>query len=121
MRGLTLIASLVIAVVLGAGQALAFQEMPAPPPEDAAEANAKPKPKPQHDPLRLGTPGTAADVTQAEGGLKLFGYTLMPKLNFGLDVLYGQDQEQLEFQGPSAGTVDEKSDMSVLGKVKRRF
>jgi hypothetical protein len=43
----------------------------------------------------------------------------MPKLNFGLDVLYGQDEQQLQFKGPS--TVEENGDVSVLGKVKRRF
>jgi hypothetical protein len=118
MRGRLSIAVLLLALLLGGGQALAFQEMPAPPPEDAADAT--PKPKPQQDPMRLGTPGNAEAAPQADaGGLKLFGYTVMPKLNFGLDVLYGQDEQQLQFKGPS--TVEENGDVSVLGKVKRRF
>ena len=33
------------------------------------------------------------------GGLNLFGYTVLPKLNFGLDVLYGQDEQQLQLGG----------------------
>ena len=117
MRGLASIAALLIALALGGGQALAFQEMSAPPPEDAAEAT--PKPKPQQDPLLLGTPGNEASPRADAGGLKLFGYIVMPKLNFGLDVLYGQDEQQLQFKGPS--TVEENGDVSVLGKVKRRF
>jgi hypothetical protein len=118
MRGLVSIAALLIALSFGSGQALAFQEMPAPLPEDAAAAT--PATKPQQDPLRLGTPGNAEAAPQADaGGLKLFGYTVMPKLNFGLDVLYGQDEQQLQFKGPS--TIEENGDVSVLGKVKRRF
>ena len=49
----------------------------------------------------------------------MFGYTLLPKLDFGLDVLYSQDHQQLELQGPSA--LEENGDVTVLGKVKRRF
>lgn len=116
MRGLVSIAGLLIALSFGGGQALAFQEMPAPPPESAAPAAVKPKS--QQDPLRLGTPGNA-EAPQADGGLKLFGYTVMPKLNFGLDVLYGRDREKLQLNGSS--TTEDDGDLSVLGKVKRRF
>ena len=118
MRGRLTIAALLLALSLGGGQALAFQEMPAPPPEDSAEA--APPSKAQQDAMRLGTPDNAEAAPQADAaGLKLFGYTVMPKLNFGLDVLYGQDEQQLQFKGPS--TVEENGDVSVLGKVKRRF
>jgi hypothetical protein len=118
MRGLVSIAALLIALSFGGGQALAFQEMPAPPREDPAEAAAKPTPQP--DPLHLATPGSAEAVPQADaGGLNLFGYTVMPKLNFGLDVLYGQDQPQFQLNSPN--TIEETSDLSVVGKVKRRF
>jgi hypothetical protein len=118
MRELVSIAALLITLSFGGGQAFAFQEMPAPPSEDPAEAAAKPTPQP--DPLHLATPGSAEVVPQADaGGLNLFGYTVMPKLNFGLDVLYGQDQQQLQRSSPN--TIDETSDLSVVGKVKRRF
>jgi hypothetical protein len=118
MRGLVSIAALLIALSFGGGQALAFQEMPAPPREDPAEAAAKPKQQP--DPLHLATPGNAEAVPQTDaGGLNLFGYTVMPKLNFGLDVLYGQDQPQFQLNSPN--TIEETSDLSVVGKVTRRF
>ena len=106
-----------IAASLCSLPALAFQEMPEPPPAD------NPTAPPQSSALQLGTPEAAAgpltEQTQ-EGGLNIFGYTLLPKLNLGLDILYGQDQQQqLELQGPS--TLDDNSGVTVLGKINRRF
>jgi hypothetical protein len=49
----------------------------------------------------------------------VFGYSILPKLDFGLELLYGQEQQQLDLQqGP---TFDDNGDVTVLGKVKRRF
>jgi hypothetical protein len=102
-----------MALSLGSLPALAFQEMPEPPPADIPAAT------PQPGALQLGTPaGETAPATE-EGGLNLFGYNVLPKFDFGLDVHYGQDQQQLELQGPD--TLDENGDVTVLGKVKRRF
>jgi hypothetical protein len=119
MRRLSAIAVLMAALSLGSGQAFAFQETPPPPPaEDAEQAPAAQAPA-----MQLGTPsGTQADQQAAPKGLKLFGYTVLPKLNFGLDVLYGQDQQQLQLGGTdNLDSLDENGDVSVLGKVKRRF
>ena len=117
MRGLYAIAGLMAALSFGGTSALAFQETPAPPPAEAPQA------APQVPALELGTPAGAPAAPQAEhGGLKLFGYTVLPKLNFGLDVLYGQDQQQLQLGAQdSLGTLEENGDVTVLGKVKRRF
>lgn len=114
MRAPFVIAGL-LALSLGSAPALAFQEMPEPPAADIPDA------VPQGDALQLGTPtgGGVAPTQDGEGGINVFGYTLLPKLDFGLDVLYGQDEPQLELQGPS--TVEESDDVTVLGKVKRRF
>ena len=72
--------------------------------------------------LQLGTPAGVAAPKEKQGGLNLFGYTVLPKLNFGLDVLYGQDQQQLQLGAPdNLDTLEENGDVSVLGKVKRRF
>jgi hypothetical protein len=102
------------ALSFGSGHAIAFQEEKPPSPAEASAAS------PQAPPLKLGTPATAEGGAQAGSqGLKLFGYTVLPKLNFGLDVLYGQDEEQLQLQGPT--TLEENDDVTVLGKVKRRF
>ena len=117
MRRLLAIAGLMAALSFGSGGALAFQETSAPPPADIPQA------APEVNALQLGTPSAAKTDPQAKGGgVKLFGYTVLPKLNFGLDVLYGQDQQQLQLGGPDGlGTLEENGDVTVLGKVKRRF
>jgi hypothetical protein len=110
------IAGVVAAFSLGTGPAFAFQETPASPPEvtqGTPQANAPA--------LQLGTPGTAAAAPQADNkGVKVFGYTILPKLNFGLELLYGQEQQQMDLQQGSI-LEDENQDVTVLGKVKRRF
>ncbi|HZJ12669.1 MAG TPA: hypothetical protein VFD26_08495 [Methyloceanibacter sp.] len=115
MRRLVAIAGLAATLSLGSAPALAFQETPVPP---TPGAEAVPETAPPPPSLQLGTPGAAQTDPQADRhGLKLFGYTILPKLDFGLDVMYGQEQVQL--QGPTA--LEENGDVTVLGKVKRRF
>jgi hypothetical protein len=101
-----------VALPLSVAPALAFQEMPEPPPADVPAAT------PQLGPLQLGTPGGSVPETE-QGGLSMFGYTVLPKFDFGLDVMYGQDQQQLDLSPPI--TDEESGDVTVLGKVKRRF
>ena len=119
MRRLFAIAGLMAALSFGSGEAFAFQETPAPPPADSPQA------APDASAPQLVTPGTGqvkADPKTDTGGLKLFGYTVLPKLNFGLDVLYGQDDQQLQLGGTdNFDTLDENGNVTVLGKVKRRF
>jgi hypothetical protein len=112
MRRLAAIVGVAAALAFGSGQALAFQEEKPPPEEAAAQVPL------QAPAMQLGTPADANAQADPKG-LKLFGYTVLPKLNFGLDVLYGQDEEQLQLQGPT--TLEENDDVTVLGKVKRRF
>jgi hypothetical protein len=109
------IVGVMAALALGTGPALAFQETPPPPPgptQGTPQANAPA--------LQLGTPGAAAVDPQANKGVKVFGYTILPKLNFGLELLYGQEQQQMDLQQGSI-LEDENQDVTVLGKVKRRF
>jgi hypothetical protein len=117
MRRLCAIAGLMAALSFGSGQALAFQETPTPPPADIPQAET------DLLALQLGTRNNAPAAPQADsGGLNLFGYSVLPKLNFGLDVLYGQDEQQLQLGGTeNLDTLDENGDVTVLGKVKRRF
>ena len=118
MRRSIAIAGLMATLFVGAVPAFAFQETPVPPatPGDAPEA------APSVEPFRLGNPAGAVAPKEKQGGLNLFGYTVLPKLNFGLDVLYGQDQQQLQLGGTdNLNSLDENGDVSVLGKVKRRF
>jgi hypothetical protein len=118
MRKSIAIAGLMAVLSFGAAPAFAFQETPVPPatPGDAAQA------APSVEPFQLGSPAGTLAPKEKQGGLNLFGYTVLPKLNFGLDVLYGQDQSQLQLgASDSLDTLEEKGDVSVLGKVKRRF
>ena len=117
MRRLLAIASLIAALPFGSAPAFAFQETPVPPPSASVEAT----PQAKSAPLQLATPpGVSPDQKVDKGGLKVFGHTILPKLDFGLELLYGDDQPQLELQqgGPS---FDDSQDVTVLGKVKRHF
>ena len=117
MRKALAVAGLMAALSFGSGPALAFQETPAPPPAEVPPA--------QSDALalQLGTPNATPAAPKAQsGGLNLFGYTVLPKLNFGLDVLYGADEQQLQLGGTDdIDTLDENGNVGVIGKVKRRF
>jgi hypothetical protein len=116
MRKFAAIIGMTALLSFGSGQALAFQETPPPPPSENVDA------APQPPALQLGTPSVPQPEAKSEkGGLNLFGYTVLPKLNFGLDVLYGQDQQQLQLGGTENLDSFEQNDVSVLGKVKRRF
>lgn len=119
MRRLFAIAGLMAALSFGSAEAFAFQETPAAPPAEIPQAAPA---APAANALQLATPGAIKAAPQS-GGLKLFGYTVLPKLNFGLDVLYGDEQQQqLQLSGQdSLDTLDENGDVTVLGKVKRRF
>jgi hypothetical protein len=116
MRRHLAIAGWIAALPLGSVPAFAFQEQPVPPPSAAADAT----PGAKTAPLQLATPGVTADQKADTGGLKVFGHNLFPKLDFGLELLYGQDEQQLQLdQGPSFN--DTQQDVTVLGKVKRHF
>jgi hypothetical protein len=106
MRGLRIIAACIAAApVAGLGEARAFQEMPPPPDERPAAGPAAP-------------PGIALDfggppASGAAGGeKKREGF--MPKLDFGLDLLYTEEQPATEPLAPA-------DDLGVMGTVKRRF
>jgi len=109
------IAGLLTGFLLGVTPAFAFQETPLPRTSDSEPSAQITTPA-----MKLGTPDSPADPKSDHKGLKLFGYKVFPKLNFGLDVLYGEETEQSE-QQPSAPTIEEKDDVSVLGKIKRLF
>jgi len=119
MRRSIVIAGLMVALSLGSRPAFAFQQE-TPPSPDATQAT--PQPNAPAAALQLATPGTSVVDPKAEsGGLKMFGYTVMPKLNFGLELLYGDGQPQLDLQQGGPTFEDENRDVTVLGKVKRRF
>ena len=96
--------------------ALAFQETPEAPPEAAEAAPAAPQVLPPS--VQLQTPGTAIAPGADSKGAEVFSFGIMPKLDFGLELLYGDQQPELQPQGTLP---DEPQDVTVMGKVKRRF
>jgi hypothetical protein len=108
-------AGLAAALLFGSVPAFAFEETPVPPPEPAEQGAPHATPPA----MKLGSPTAPANPEIEKKGLKLFGYSILPKLDFGLELLYGQDQQQLQLQ--QMPSLDENSDVTVLGKVKRNF
>ena len=115
MRLRTAIALATTVLLVGTAPTLAFQQEQAAPMEEPsrlAPSDADPA-------LALGTPqGNAARAGKKEGG-GMFGFGIWSKLNFGLDLLYSQQPNDLQ---ESDGTIDEEQeDVSVLAKIKRLF
>ena len=49
---------------------------------------------------------------------KLFGFSILPKMDFGLELLYSQQPMDLQQVTPLP---EDNEDLTVLGKVKRHF
>ncbi len=72
--------------------------------------------------LSFDTKTTQAEPKKKGRGLKLpvVGKISLPKLNFGLDLMYGSSEPADTGLGFSADTPTE-DDLTILGKFKRRF
>ncbi len=120
MRGAYAIAGMMLAAFLdAAGPALAFEEIPEAPTADPLQV------APDNSPaLDLQTPSTVAPPAPEiaeRSGAKVFGMNLLPKLDFGLELMYGEDERLEMQQGASGGVIDDNGDVTVLGKFKRHF
>jgi hypothetical protein len=116
MRKATLAAGVIAVLLVGAGPALAFQETPEAPPEVLSIA-----PDASKDPaMQMQTPATGpASAPPAEkSGAKVFGFNILPKMDFGLELLYSQQPMELQQATPHP---EDNEDLTVLGKVKRHF
>jgi hypothetical protein len=116
MRRVALAAGVIAALLVGAMPALAFQETPEAPPEAlsvAPDASKNPA-------VQMQTPavGTASAQPAEKSGAKIFGFNVLPKMDFGLELLYSQQPMQLQQTSPPA---EDNEDLTVLGKVKRHF
>ena len=113
MRLRTAIGLTMTVLLVGTVSALAFQQEQAPPMEEPARLAPS-----DNDPgLALGAPA-GKEAGKKEGG-GIFGFGIWSKLNFGLDLLYSEQPEELQ---ESSGTVEEEQDdVSVLAKIKRLF
>lgn len=117
MRRVLAIAVMSMAASLAAVPARAFEQTPEPPPI-ASQVTQTPQTPASTPPVaNLQTP-SPADTTTAKRG-SVFSFGLLPKLNFGLELMYG-DRAQSDVQQTGPG-FDDNSDVTVLGKVKRSF
>ena len=48
----------------------------------------------------------------------MFGFNILPKMDFGLELLYSQQPMELQQATPLP---EDNEDLTVLGKVKRHF
>jgi hypothetical protein len=102
--------------LVGAAPARAFQETPEAPPEAlsvAPDTNKNPA-------VQMQTPTTGPATAQPaeKSGAKMFGFNVLPKMDFGLELLYSQQPMQLQQTTPLS---EDNEDLTVLGKVKRHF
>jgi hypothetical protein len=105
-------AGVITALVIGAEPAFAFQETPAAPPPDAMQVAPA---------LNLQGPATGP-AQPAEKSGKVFGFSALPKLDFGLELLYSDQPLALQRDTTlPEGAIPDDSDVTVLGKVKRHF
>lgn len=116
MRRFALAAGVIAALSVGAGPALAFQETPEAPPEApslAPDASKRPA-------MQVQTPAAGPPSAQPadKGAAKLFGFSILPKMDFGLELLYSQQPMDLQQVTPLP---EDHEDLTVLGKVKRHF
>jgi hypothetical protein len=115
MRRLLAIVTGLTALLL-AGPAFAFEQTPDAPPQvanDAAPAAKAPA-------VELGEPAAAGEQSKTPSGMKVLGFGILPKLDFGLELLYGDKQAQ-QLQLEQGGLSDENDDFTVLGKINRHF
>lgn len=119
MRRAWTVAAAMTALVIGVGPALAFQETPEPPPAEAVQA----LPEIVGPTLNLQSPPTGPAPVQApkKTGGQVFGFSVLPKLDFGLELLYSEQPMALQQGSLPQDLLPEDSDLSVLGKVKRHF
>ena len=114
MSRVALAAGVIAALLIGAGPALAFQETPEAPPEALSVA-----PDASKDPaMQMQPPATGpASAQPAEkGATKVLGFNFLPKMDFGLELLYGANEQK--------GTVEDKTnpdDVQLRGTIKHRF
>jgi hypothetical protein len=101
------------AILAASAPALAFQELPEAPPLEVSFGMVESAPPSAA--LQSAGSGTAQSSETKTVGIMNWG--ILPKLDIGLELLYGNNQEA-EARDPIA---DESGDVTVLGKVKRRF
>lgn len=117
-------AILTAAWLAGTGAAFAFQEVPTPPAEEPLSIPGANSAEQAPD-LTFDSPvSPSAPKADTRKGWGLGNLDLLPKLNFGLELLYsnpksGSALSAAPEQAPS--TSNPSDDVKILGTVKRRF
>ena len=104
-----------------ASVANAFEQTPLPPASAQPSAVAEPSLAPN---LSLDDQAKQSPTEKLEsGGLKLpgLGKVKIPKLNFGLDLMYGNPESDDTELGFSSSPSSDEDDLRIMGKMKRRF
>jgi hypothetical protein len=125
-RSFWIVAGISAVLLASTGPVRAFQQEPVAPIQPAPPgAKSKPSAKPAAivpvpPPTdNLTTPSSPAQAASSGGSFEIFNYGVLPKLDFGLDVLFGKPGDALQ-DSPASG-LDNDSDIGVLGKMKRSF
>ncbi len=105
--------SVLAAIFAASAPVLAFQELPEAPPPEVSYGVAESMPR---SAALQNVGGTAAQNSETDSA-GLMNLSILPTLDIGLELLYGNNQ-QAQAQDPIA---DESGDVTVLGKVKRHF
>lgn len=125
MRLLTFVGMGVAAAVVASTAALAFQEQQG---SSSAPSQAEPgqasQPAPAPESKGLGIGDISADPSKSSGGTEvripgLGKLGVLPKMDFGLELLYGAADQQKPTNDPP---VDPNNDeLTIRGSVKHRF
>src|SRR6476661_8423349 len=89
MRIGALSANVIAFLLVGAGPAIAFEETREAPP---AVLQVAPDAKDPAMQLQTPAPAQTPAPTTEKSGAKLFGFSILPKLDFGLELLYSEPQ-----------------------------
>lgn len=117
-KGALFLGTVIAVWMLASGPASAFQQVP-------TETEETPAPSVQPAPS-ADFSAPEPDEPEADSGFKLPGFDalgFLPKLDFGLDLMYGDSDSETTQSTPSrsGGPGDAPDDLSVMGTVRRRF
>lgn len=126
-KALAFAAILTGALAVSPGLAAAFQEVPVAPAPQQQQPLAIPGEGAANGSVTFEAPATAApSKADARKGLGIGSLNVLPKLDFGLELLYSNPKGEASVNAPlNAPMVDPSSptsdDVQILGTVKRRF
>lgn len=115
-KGFATILGAFVVWAVSSAAAFAFEQAP------LAPASSVTNKAPVESAQKLDDEAKKPEALKKKSGVKIPGLGLLsvPKFNFGLDLMYGSpenDASDLSFSGDSASD----DDLTILGKVKRRF